>query len=120
MKKDFQNFMFTNTELCIDLKLVTRQPGRMAAGKCLDGKLTRDADNHYTFIEGLPSTNGKRNPHVFIGKYITITRRDDGSLRPNFKPVVMGDDFSTYNYARDVANELLWGLSGLVGEEAAK
>jgi hypothetical protein len=32
----------------------------------------------------------------------------------------MGDDFSTYNYARDVANELLWGLSGLVEKEAAK
>ena len=31
-----------------------------------------------------------------------------------------GAYFSTYNYARDVANELLWGLSGLVGEEAAK
>jgi hypothetical protein len=39
---------------------------------------------------------------------------------PNFKPVVIGEDFSTYNYACDVANELLWGLSGLVEKEAAK
>ena len=29
----------------------------------------------------------KRNPRVFNGEYITVTRRDDGSLRPNFKPI---------------------------------
>ncbi|MCR5039821.1 MAG: hypothetical protein K6A94_10865 [Bacteroidales bacterium] len=76
----------------------------------------RDADNHYTFIETLPSTNGKRNPHVFIGKYITITRRDDGSLRPNFRPMPMGKNFNVDNYAIGVCNELRQALKGL-GEE---
>ena len=41
----------------------------------IDEFLCRDA--HYTFVETLPQTE-KRNPQVFVGKYITITRRDDG------------------------------------------
>lgn len=44
---------FPNTELCIDLKLLTRKPGRMITGKYLCGILTRDNDDHYTFIETL-------------------------------------------------------------------
>ena len=41
----------------------------------IDEFLCRDA--HYTFVETLPQTE-KRNPQVFVGKHITITRRDDG------------------------------------------
>ena len=40
--------------------------------------------------------------------------RDDGSLRPNFKPMRVGKDFSVERYATGVANELLWALEGLV------
>ena len=71
-------------------------------------------DPHYTFIENVPPTAGKRNPHLFVGEYITITRRDDGSLRPNFKPMKIGADFSVEKYAAGVANELLWALEGLI------
>jgi hypothetical protein len=56
----------------------------------------------------------KRNPRVFRGKYISITRRDDGSLRLNFRPVKMDGDFSIERYAVGVSNELLWALEGLV------
>ena len=61
-------------------------------------------------------TDGKRNPHVFFGKYITITRRDDGTYRPNFKPLKMDADFSVDNYALEVSAELREGLKGLVGK----
>ena len=44
---------------------------------------------------------------MFNGTYITITRRDDGSLRPNFKPMKVDADFSIVGYAFGVAKELI-------------
>ena len=46
----------------------------------------------------------------------SLTRRDDGTLRMNFRPVKMDADFSIERYAIGVSNELLWALEGLVGE----
>ena len=118
MKKDF-NF-HPNTELGINLKLITREPGRMPEGKCLDGTITRDSEEHYTFIETLPPKVYKRNPRVFDGKYITVTRWKDGSLQPNFKPIKEERGFRAFVYARGVANELLWAFESLLEKEAAK
>ena len=70
--------------------------------------------DHFTFIETIPPVPEKRNPQVFRGKYITVTRREDGTYRPNFKPMKVGADFSIAQFASDVANELLWALDGLV------
>ena len=113
-----------NTELSVDLKTLLRKDVHMVTGKGYHGVLRRDAeaeveeyrsyDPHYTFTETQPQTAGKRNPHVFDGKYITVTRRDDGSLRLNFKELKVGADFSVEKYASGVANELLWALEGLV------
>ena len=47
-------------------------------------------DEHFTFVETVPPTAGKRNPHIFSGLYISVTRRDDGSLRLNFKELKVG------------------------------
>ena len=69
------------------------------------------------FVETVPQTLEKRNPQFFRGEFITITRRFDGTYRPNFRPMKVGADFSVEKYAADVANELLWALGGLVGEE---
>ena len=74
-------------------------------------------DPHYTFVETLPSTDGKRNPRVFEGKYITITCRDDGTYRLNFKRVVVGKDFDVDGFAIGVCNELREALKGLVEKE---
>lgn len=105
-----------NTALCIDLKTVLRTDFITKLEKQYQGQLTRDSEDHFTFVETLPSTNGKRNPRVFNGQYITITRRDDGSLRPNFKPFKIKAGFSLERYAIGVSNELLWALEGLVEE----
>lgn len=114
MKKDFQNFMFTNTEICVDLKLVTCQPGATRLGTNLKGSLTKDEDYHYTFIEDASERKDyPRNPHVFIGRFITITRWKDGSLHPNFRPMPMGKNFNVDNYAIGVCNELRQALKGL-------
>lgn len=114
----------TNTDLGCEVKTILRSDVRMKTGKEYQGVLRLDSegivdeflyrDPHYTFIETAPPTAGKRNPHLFVGEYITITRRDDGSLRPNFKPMKIGADFSVEKYASGVANELLWALEGLI------
>ena len=113
-----------NTELAVDLKTILRSDRSMKTGKDYLGVLRRDQDAvvddylcrdaHYTFIETLRPTAGKRNPHVFEGKYISITRRDDGSFRPNFKPMKVDKDYSVYRYALGVFNELMWALEDLI------
>ena len=106
----------SNTDLCMDVKTFLRNDRRTQIGKMYTGVLTRDGENHYSFIETLPSTAGKRNPHLFVGEYITITLQDDGTLRPNFKPMRIGVGWSVDGYANGVANELRKALSGLVEE----
>lgn len=111
----------TSTELSVDLKTCLRRDRRMKSGKVYRGTLRRDVtceefnyDEHYTFVEGAPETSEKRNPHVYVGRYITVTQRDDGTLRPNFRPLRIDDDFTVEGYAIGVSNELLWALGGLI------
>ena len=110
-----------NTDLAVNLKTVLHSDTSMRTGKDYQGVLRRDwdaeiedfrcRDAHYTFVETLPWTS-KRNPRLFNGKYISITRRPDGSLRPNFKPMPAG--MSVDNYAFEVYRELRGALKGLV------
>lgn len=122
MKKVFNK----STELCVDLKTILRSDMRMKVGKEYQGVLKLDSDAvvdefisrdpHYTFTETILSTAGKRNPHVFDGQYITVTRRGDGSLRLNFKELKMGAGFKVERYALGVYNELCMALEGLIEE----
>ena len=109
-----------NTALGCDLKTILRSDSRMKSGKDYQGVLRRDIecedfrfDEHYTFVETV-RTKKKQNPHVFVGQYLTITRREDGTLRPNFRPIVMDDDFTVERYAFGVYRELHKALDGLV------
>ena len=111
-----------NTHLSVDLKTLLRSDSKMKAGKDYQGVLRRDVeideflyDEHFTFVETLPWSM-KRNPRVFNGKYISITRRPDGSLRPNFKPMNIGRGFNLECYAFGVYRELHQALEGLVEE----
>ena len=112
-----------NTELSVDLKTILSSDRRLKAGKDYHGILRRDVDydefrtdEHFTFVETLPWTS-KRNPRLFNGKYISITRQDDGTLRPNFKLMPKTDQhFSVDDYAFKVYLELLKALKGLVGK----
>ena len=114
-----------NTELGVNLKTMLRTDRAMRTGKDYLGVLRRDADGdvddylyrdpHYTFVEALPWTT-KRNPCVFRGRLISVTRRDDGSLRLNFKPLRLNDGFTVDGYALEVAGEIREALKGLVGE----
>ena len=113
--------MFKNTDYGCNVKTILRDDRRMRTGKDYLGVLRRDTeaevdeflsrDPHYTFVETDPWTS-KRNPRLFRGRYITITRRDDGTLRLNFRPMPVG--VKVDNYAFKVYLELRKALIGLV------
>ena len=95
------------------MKTILRSDRRAKTNKDYTGVLTRDGEEHFTFIETQPTT-ARRNPQLFKGKYITITRWADGSLHPNFRP--MPANISVEHYAFEVYRELYKALKGLVEE----
>ena len=113
--------MNKNTELCCDIKTILHSDRTMRTGRDYQGVLRRDhdadiddfrcRDAHYTFVETVAWTE-KRNPRVYKGKYITITRRPDGTLRPNFRPLPA--NMSVERYAFGVYIELHKALEGLI------
>ncbi len=112
-----------NTELCVNVKTLLCHDAALKPGKEYLGLLRKDVesdeylyDQHLTFIEVERPDREKRNPRVFTGKYITITRWEDGSFRANLKPVVITDGFDIVGYSTAVANELMWSLESLIGK----
>ena len=102
--------LFPNTELGIDLKLMTRKPGRLAIGEYLDGIITRDGEDHFSFSQD-DSCKKKvkviqRNPHVYEGTFININRKPDGSLYPTFNRPRFTKKFTFQDFCWGAANEL--------------
>lgn len=113
---------FRNTELCVDVKTFLRHDRIAKIGKNHTGVLCHDKDDHYAFVEtGLTAANANiRNPHIFEGKYINVTRRmRDGHIRFNFKDVDFGGRFNPLSFAIAVMKEILKAFKCL-GEEVYK
>ena len=104
--------VFSHTEPCCELKLMTSQSGRPAVGMLIDGIITRDDDSHYTFTETtFTSSVVRRNVCTFDGVHITCTRRlKDGEVRLNFKKLKQNVYFNIDSYALEVANEIRQAL----------
>lgn len=113
-----------NTEFGVDLKTLLCNDRTMVPGKEYHGILRLDQeaevdeyrchDAHCTFKETAPLWEGKRNPRIFNGRFITMTQQHDGQTRLNFKRLEMGADFSVEKYALGVYNEICMALEGLV------
>ena len=103
-----------NTDICVNVKTILRNDIFAKLDKTYAGLLTHDQEDHYTFVETIRQNARKRNPQVFNGKFITITRRSDGTYHPNFKPVNIGPGFNTEAYNLCVYLELRRALKGLV------
>jgi hypothetical protein len=108
-----------NTESCVDIKLMTRQPGRMPLGKYLPGMLTRDGEDHFLFVESGDRKRvvAHRNPRIYRGRYINVVRRADGSLVLTFNRPVLTEEFSFRDFCLAAVQELL-SIIGLIDEEA--
>ena len=113
-----------STELGCDLKTIISSDARMKTGKAYLGVLTRDShaildeylcrDAHYTFVETLPQAACRRNPKLYVGKHITLTRWNDGSIRLYFKKLKLDAGFTVDGFALEVCNEIRQALKGLV------
>ena len=111
---------YANTELCVDLKLLKQKPGRLRVGKCLEGILTRDGREHFTFVEEAAEMKRaavvSRNPIVYAGACINVHRRDDGSLYPTFRQPQLSTFYTFKDFCREAAEELRM-MAGLGEEE---
>ena len=84
MKKVFNH----NTHLGVNVKTVLNNDRVMKTGKDYQGVLRRDVeideflyDEHFTFVETATHQTVRRNPRIFSGRYITVTRWADGSYQ---------------------------------------
>lgn len=114
----FKDF-FPDTHLDVDLKLITREPGRMPVGGYLDGAITHDDENHFTFIQNDPEKKKvvtMRNPHVYLGKRINVNCKDDGTLYPTFNRPQYTESFTFQDFCREAAEELRM-IAGFVEED---
>ena len=99
---------YPHTELGIDLKLMTQQPGRLPVGRYLCGTITRDAEDHYLFVEHVAKALWpvKRNPHVFVGRYINVNRKPDGTIYPTFNRPDYNEKLTFAKFCMEAAKEL--------------
>ena len=103
--------LYPDTELCVDLKLLTRQPGRMPVDGLLDGVLMHDEERHFTFIQNRADRGrmvpDRRNPHVFRGEYVNVIQLPDGSLYPTFNRPRYSELFGFSDFCLLAARELI-------------
>ena len=106
-----------NTELCVDLKTILTSDRKAKRFKDYRGVLTRDGREHYTFIEDAQERKlARRNPLVYKGYCINVTRRPDGSLQPHFRLPQYSKYYTFRDFCREAAEELLLVVSLLENE----
>ena len=115
--------MKNNTYLAVNLKVKMFRDAHLKLGKDYIGVLCHDVpddcigdDDHFTFTETYPMSVRKRNPQVFSGEFITVTRRSDGTYRINFKSFHINKGFDVIAFANGVASEIKKALKGLIGK----
>ena len=99
----------------MDVKTLLRTDRVTRIGKNYRGVLMRDGEDHYTFLESIPATV-KRNPHVYRGKRINVSRAVDGTLYPTFNRPRYSKNFTFQDFCREAAEELIV-VTGLVESE---
>lgn len=108
--------LYPNTELSVDLKLLTNRPGRMKIGEQLPGTLSHDNEDHFTFtqdtLEKKSAPAYTRHPHAYEGQYINVTLHADGSLYPTFCRPTYTEKFTFLDLCRGAAEELLMVARG--------
>ena len=116
-----KNKFFPNTELGVDLKLLTHEPGRLDIGDRLRGSITHDGEGHFTFIENdwarKMNQVAQRNPHVYEGTYINVNRsKTEGTLYPTFNRPRLSEHFTFQDFCIGAANELRM-VAGFIEEK---
>lgn len=107
--------VFPNTEVSVNLKLLTRKPGRLPVGTRLDGVINRISEDNFIFVQNYSDKKivSARNPHLYRGSCINVVKRCDGMLVPTFCTPHYSPEFTFKDFCREAAKELLM-LTGLV------
>lgn len=117
LARAYRERLHPDTHLDVDLKLITRKPGRMNIGDYLGGVITRDGEDHFSFIES--DTEKKRvmveqrNPHIYEGLRINVNRKDNGEPYPTFNRPKYTENFTFQDFCREAAEELI-AVAGLI------
>lgn len=109
---------YPDTHLCVDLKLITRKPGRMPVGNSIIALLTRDGEFHYTAVENAFEKKMvvKRNAHLYEGSQVNVNKRSDGVVYPTFRyRQLLNKTISFKDYCYQAAQELIM-VAGLLEE----
>ena len=117
----FGNF-FPDTHLDVDLKVISRTPGRMHVGANINCMLTRDSEFHFTAMETaseMKQAAERRNPIVYQGTCINVHRKADGTTYPTFNRPLFTGFYTFQDFCREAAEELRL-VSGLGGESARR
>lgn len=79
--------LYPNTETCVDLRTQLQEQGPMELGEMLHGMIVRDGEDHFTFTEDAAERRKaeRRNPTIYMGQWINVKRRADGTVYPTFK-----------------------------------
>lgn len=112
--------LFPNTELGIDLKLLTCRPGRIALGEVINGAIKRDGEDHFTFVEHHQPIQAKpsADPHLYRGTCVNIIG-DSPSYRLSFHRPRIRDADELAQFCRKATDEL-YHLAGLVEKSQVK
>ena len=107
--------IYPHTGLDVDLKLFTLKPGRVNEGEFLAGMLTRDGEDHFSFVQNASERKKvvTRKPHLYKGKYVNVNQTDDGRRYPAFCRPAYTDDFTLKHFCLLAAEELLM-IAGLI------
>jgi len=103
-----------NTDLCVDVKTFLFSSRIAEIGQDYQGLLTHDREDHFNFVETKAPKSRRRNPKVYIGKYITVSRKNDGTYRTNFKPLAIDGKTNISALAIGVCAEIVDALRGLI------
>jgi len=109
--------IYPNTELGVDLKLLTRKPGRMSKGELLQGVISHDGENHFSFLENAKKKPkiAERNPKIYDGLFINVNLQKNGKLYPCLNRPNYDENFTFKDFCHEAAKELLM-VTGLLGE----
>ena len=109
---------FPDTHLDVDLKVISRTPGRMQVGANINCMLTRDDEDHFTAMETaseMKQAAERRNPVVYQGTCINVHRKADDTIYPTFNRPLFTAAYTFRDFCREAAEELRL-VSGLGGE----
>lgn len=100
--------MRKNINLCIDLKTVMQNTVLLEKGQCYTGILTCENETLYRFEETLHKPRAARNPKLFDGNFVSMTRMMNGKYKIHLKTMEKNIDHD--KFAFNVYSEIIDAL----------